>query len=73
MIEDLEEPIGNFILEQNDLKPLITNNGYFYHYSDVCTLLNRLKKEIYDKQTSNNNEKRPQYEEGQNGCSGESC
>lgn len=50
MIEiiELEEPIGNFILKQEDIKPIMTNNGAYYHYADVCTILNRLKKELND-------------------------
>lgn len=37
----LPEPIGDFILEQPDIYGSQTANGKFYHYADVCTLLNR--------------------------------
>ena len=45
-IIDLEEPIGNFIFEQKDIKGTYTDNGAYYHYADVCTLLNRLKDKL---------------------------
>lgn len=63
MIEDLPKPIGNFIFEQTDITPIMGLDGAYYHYADVCKLLNRLKQ-TYDKQTSNSNEEGPQHEEG---------
>lgn len=39
--QDFPKPIGDFIFAQTDIKPFVTNNGYYYHYSNVCTLLNR--------------------------------
>ncbi len=42
MIEgDLPRPIGEFILAQKDIIPVQTHNGAYYHYSQVCILLNR--------------------------------
>lgn len=38
------KPIGSFILEQEDIKPVMTENGAYYHYSQVCDLLNRILK-----------------------------
>ena len=45
-LEEIPEPIGKFILKQTDIEPVYTDNGAYFHYSDVCTLLNRLKKEL---------------------------
>jgi hypothetical protein len=53
---ELEKPIGDFIIGQTDIRPLVTANGYYYHYSDVCKLLNRLKKD-YEKQASDSGSK----------------
>lgn len=45
MIELKEiKPIGSFILEQEDIKPLMTENGAYYHYTQVCELLSRILK-----------------------------
>lgn len=44
--EELPKPIGDFILRQTDIKPIYTDNGAYYHYADVCKLLNRLKQEL---------------------------
>lgn len=41
LIELPIEPVGNFILEQQDIKPVMTHNGAYYHYADVCKLLKR--------------------------------
>lgn len=41
-LEELQAPIGDFILAQNDIQPTMTTNGALYHYADVCKLLNRL-------------------------------
>lgn len=41
-LEELQAPIGDFILAQNDIQPVNTENGAMYHYADVCKLLNRL-------------------------------
>lgn len=40
----LKKPVGQFIIDQKDIKGMPTNNGTYYHYSDVCTLLKRFKK-----------------------------
>jgi hypothetical protein len=45
-MRDIEPPIGDFILAQKDIKPLMLPNGGYFHYSDVCTLLKRLKKQL---------------------------
>ena len=37
----IPEPTGKFILEQEDIIPVMTHNGAYYHYADVCKLLNR--------------------------------
>ena len=41
---DIPEPIGKFILDQEDVIPVMTNNGAYYHYADVCKMLNRIKE-----------------------------
>jgi len=38
------KPIGEFILNQEDIKPTMTENGGYYHYSQVCVLLSRILK-----------------------------
>jgi len=43
---EIKEPIGSFILKQEDIIGLPTNNGMYYHYSDVCKLLKRYKNNI---------------------------
>jgi len=40
------EPVANFILEQEDIKPIMTHNGAYYHYADVCKLIKKLKEEV---------------------------
>ena len=37
------KPIGDFILSQKDILPVMTSDGAYYYYGDVCTLLNRLQ------------------------------
>ena len=37
-------PIGSFILGQEDITPVMGNDGAYYHYSSVCTLLKRYEK-----------------------------
>lgn len=44
--EDIEEPIGAFILQQPDIKGIQTPTGTYYHYSEVCQLLRRLKQSL---------------------------
>jgi hypothetical protein len=39
-------PIGQFILDQGDIKPVMTLNGAYYHYVDVCKLLKRFNGSI---------------------------
>ncbi|MFA5397835.1 MAG: hypothetical protein WC346_17630 [Methanogenium sp.] len=45
-IEEVTEPIGNFVLNW-DLthKPIIKEDGHYYHYSDVCNMLNKVKED----------------------------
>ena len=44
---EIEKPIGDFIINENsDIKHLQMENGAYYHYADVCKLLNRLKKKL---------------------------
>jgi|688.fasta_scaffold366428_3 hypothetical protein len=38
------KPIGSFILEQEDIKPTMTQNGDYFHYSQVCVLISRALK-----------------------------
>lgn len=35
----MPEPVGQFILDQPGLKPMVTSNGYYWHYQDVITLM----------------------------------
>lgn len=39
--EEIPEPVGKFIMDQPGLSPLVTGNGYYWHYVDVITLLTR--------------------------------
>lgn len=41
-LKDIPEPIGNFILEQKDVEPLMMPDGAYYHYSKVCVMLQRV-------------------------------
>ena len=41
-LEEIPEPIGNFIME--NAEGVMGNDGMYYHYSDVCTLLKKYKK-----------------------------
>lgn len=44
---EIEKPIGDFIINENsDIKHLQLEDGAYYHYADVCKLLNRLKKKL---------------------------
>ena len=38
------KPIGEFILNQDDIKPIMTENGGYFHYSQVCVLITRALK-----------------------------
>jgi hypothetical protein len=40
-LEEIPEPVGAFIMAQPGLTPLVTANGYYWHYKDVVTLLTR--------------------------------
>jgi hypothetical protein len=40
-LEEIPEPVGAFIMAQPGLTPLVTDNGYYWHYKDVVTLLTR--------------------------------
>jgi hypothetical protein len=39
--KEIPEPVGAFIMAQPSLTPLVTANGYYWHYKDVVTLLTR--------------------------------
>ena len=41
----IPEPTGKFILESN-IKGTLTQNGMYFHYSDVCVLLGKYKEKI---------------------------
>lgn len=38
------KPIGNFIMDQKDIVPTMTENGGYFHYSEVCVLIKRALK-----------------------------
>jgi len=38
---DIPKPVGDFIISQEDITPVITENGYYYHFGSVCVLLKR--------------------------------
>jgi hypothetical protein len=40
----IEEPIGKFIID--NAKGTETQNGVYYHYTEVCTLLNKQKDQL---------------------------
>lgn len=40
-LKEIETPISDFILAQKDLGT-DTNNGRYFHYSEVCQMLNRM-------------------------------
>ena len=40
-LKDIPEPVGQFIIDQQDIKPLLTGNGAYYHYVDVIKMLER--------------------------------
>lgn len=43
---DIQKPIGEFILSQKDIEGTAGNDGTYYHYSQVCTLLRRSNADI---------------------------
>lgn len=43
-VKTIERPIGDFIIDQTDIHPFSFHDGSYYHYKDVCTMLNRFKK-----------------------------
>jgi hypothetical protein len=43
--EETPEPVGAFIMDQSGLTPMVTGNGYYWHYKDVVTLLTRYVEE----------------------------
>ena len=51
LFEELPKPIGDFILKQEDIKYICTQNGAYFHYSDVCTLLKRYEVEVNKNET----------------------
>jgi len=48
--EEVPEPIGSFILEQEDIKHVMGNDGAYYHYADVCKLMKRYHNYKNEKQ-----------------------
>lgn len=44
ILEDIEPPIGDFILAQTDLPPFNTTDGALWDYSKVCVMLRRYGK-----------------------------
>lgn len=40
-LKPIPEPIGHFILSDWETKPVQTDTGAYYHYVDVCRLLER--------------------------------
>jgi hypothetical protein len=40
---EIPEPVGNFIME--NANGVMGNDGMYYHYADVCTLLKKYKKQ----------------------------
>lgn len=46
-LEDIKPPIGQFIIDSG-VKALETQNGHYYHYSDVCILLKKFANQKLD-------------------------
>lgn len=42
---DVPESVGAFIMAQPGLNPLVTANGYYWHYKDVITLMTRYREQ----------------------------
>jgi hypothetical protein len=40
-LEEIPQPVGKFILNHKDITPIVTSNGWYWHYKDVVTLLTR--------------------------------
>lgn len=39
------EPVGNIMINSAHIhKPIMAEDGIYYHYSDVCAILNKVKK-----------------------------
>jgi len=44
--EEITEPVENIILNfKCTYKPIMSNDGVYYHYADVCKMLNDIKKQ----------------------------
>lgn len=43
---EIEPPMGDFILKQTDIPPLMLAHGAYYHYSQVSILLRRKQAEL---------------------------
>lgn len=41
---EVETPVGDFILK--NAKGVTTKNGTYYHYSEVCELLNSFRRKL---------------------------
>jgi hypothetical protein len=55
-LKEIPEPIGNFILDQKDIKYIKGNDGAYWHYKDVITLLSRYKAISIEKLSKEYNE-----------------
>jgi len=40
MTRTIKKPVGEFV-HDNGKNPMVTNDGFYYHYSEVCTLLKK--------------------------------
>lgn len=49
ILQDIPRPIGSFILDQTDLPGVKGNDGTYWHYKDVCTMLDRAIKQDMSK------------------------
>jgi hypothetical protein len=43
----MPEPVGKFIID-NESNPVMQPDGAYYHYSNVCGLLNKYKKKVIE-------------------------
>jgi len=40
MKRTIKKPVGEFLHDKGK-NPMVTNDGFYYHYSEVCTLLKK--------------------------------
>lgn len=45
-LSEIEPPMGDFILKQTDIPPIMLAHGAYYHYSQVSVLLRRKQTEL---------------------------